>query len=74
MRHDVTIRKIGNSLGVTISDQVRELGLSEGDKLYIVKTKHGFELTPYDPDFAEAVKDAKKFMRSHRNAMKALAE
>ena len=74
MRHDVTIRKIGNSLGVTISDQVRELGLSEGDKLYIVKTKYGFELTPYDPDFAEAVKDAKDFMRSHRNAMKALAE
>ena len=68
------IRKIGNSLGVTLSDQVKELGLKEGDELFVVRTKHGIELTPFDPDFAEAMDDAREFMRQYPNAMKALAE
>jgi len=70
----VKIRKIGNSLGVTLSGQVRELGLQEGDTLYVAKTETGFELTPFDPDFAEALDAARKFMRKHPNAMKALSE
>lgn len=74
MSHPVKIRKIGNSLGVTISEQVRELGLKEGDTLFVVKTQHGIELTPYDPDFEEAMEDAREFMRAYPNAMKALAE
>lgn len=74
MSHPVKIRKIGNSLGVTISEQVREMGLSEGDTLFVVKTPNGIELTPYDPDFAEAMDDAREFMRAYPNAMKALAE
>jgi len=74
MSHAVKIRKIGNSLGVTISEQVRELGLKEGDSLYVVRTPNGIELTPYDPDFAEAMEDARDFMRAYPNAMKAMAE
>jgi putative addiction module antidote len=74
MTQAVKIRKIGNSLGVTLSEQVRELGLKEGDSLYVVKTATGFELTPFDPDFAEALDTAREFMRAHPNAMKALAE
>ncbi len=74
MSHPVKIRKIGNSLGITISEQVREMGLEEGDTLFVVKTPNGIELTPYDPDFAEAMEDAREFMRAHPNAMKALAE
>jgi len=74
MSDAVKIRKIGNSLGVTLSEQVRELGLQEGDTLYVAKTEAGFELTPFDPDFAEAVDAAREFMRKHPNAMKALSE
>lgn len=74
MSQHVKIRKIGNSLGVTISEQVREMGLKEGDSLYVVRTPNGIELTPYDPDFAEAMEDAREFMRAYPNAMKALAE
>lgn len=74
MSQHVKIRKIGNSLGVTISEQVRELGLKEGDSLFVVRTLNGIELTPFDPDFAEAVEDAREFMRSYPNAMKALSE
>lgn len=74
MSHPVKIRKIGNSLGITISEQVREMGLEEGDTLFVVKTPNGIELTPYDPDFVEAMEDAREFMRAYPNAMKALSE
>jgi hypothetical protein len=32
------------------------------------------QLTPFDPDFAEALDDAQALMRKYPNAMKALAE
>lgn len=74
MSQALKIRKIGNSLGVTLSEHLKELGLQEGDSLYVVKTSSGIELTPFDPDFAEAVDEARKFMRRYPNAMKKLAE
>ena len=74
MSRPVKIRKIGNSLGVTITEQIRALGLGEGDELFIVRTPNGIELTPYDPDFAEALDHARDFMKRYPNAMKALAE
>ncbi len=70
----VKIRRIGNSLGVTLSEHVRAMGLAEGDSLFVVKTPDGIELTPYDPDFAEALKAGEDFMRRFPNAMKKLAE
>jgi len=70
----VKIRRIGNSLGVTLSEQVRAMGLGEGDTLFVVKTRDGIELTPYDPDFAEALEAGEDFMRRFPNAMKKLAE
>ena len=74
MPESVKIRRIGNSLGVTLSEQVRAMGLGEGDTLFVVKTRDGIELTPYDPDFAEALKAGEDFMRRFPNAMKKLAE
>jgi putative addiction module antidote len=72
--HVVKIRKIGNSLGVTLSEQVRDMGLQEGDSLYVVKTRDGIELTPFDPDFAEALESARDFIRRYPNALKKLAQ
>ena len=74
MSRALKIRRMGNSLGVTLSEQVRELGLGEGDSLYVIRTRAGIELTPFDPDFAEAIDEARAFMRTYPNAMKALAE
>jgi hypothetical protein len=36
--------------------------------------RYGIELTPFDPDFAEALDDAQAFMHAYPNAMKTLAE
>jgi len=74
MNKSLVIRKVGNSLSVTISDFAKELGLGEGDRLFAVRTSRGVELTPYDPDFEKAIESARGFMRKYPNAMKKLAE
>jgi putative addiction module antidote len=68
------IRKVGNSLTVTVSDLARDMGLGEGDKVFAVRTPRGFEITPYDANFEKAVDAARAFMRKYPNAMKKLAE
>ena len=69
------IRKIGGSLGVVLPKELLgELGVGEGDLLYPVLTSDGLGLTPYDPDFANALEDGRDFMRRHRNAMRELAK
>ena len=75
MTEKLKIRKVGNSLGLILSQSIlKSLNLEEGDELFIVKTKEGIMITPYDPEFAEVLEDAQKFMKSHRNAFKKLAE
>ena len=51
-----------------------ELGVGEGDLLFPVRSPEGVGLTPYDPEFAEAIADGRDFMRRHRNAMRELAK
>ncbi len=74
MNKPLFIRKVGNSLTLTVSDIAKELGLGEGDPVYVVRTPNGFEVTPYDANFEKAVEAARTFMRKYPNAMKKLAE
>jgi antitoxin MazE len=74
MNKPLIIRKVGNSLTVTVSELAKELGLGEGDRVYAVRTPRGFEITPYDANFDKAVETARNFMRKYPNAMKKLAE
>lgn len=74
MNKPLIIRKVGNSLSLTISDLAKDMGLGEGDKVYAVRTPKGFELSPYDADFEKAVETARDFMRKYPNAMKTLAQ
>ncbi len=74
MNKPLIIRKVGNSLTVTVSDLAKDMGLGEGDRVYAVRTPRGFEITPYDPNFDKALETAREFMRKYPNAMKTLAE
>ncbi|MFT3986582.1 AbrB/MazE/SpoVT family DNA-binding domain-containing protein [Aestuariivirga sp.] len=74
MNKPLIIRKVGNSLSLTISDIAKDLGLGEGDKVFVARTPRGFEITPYDANFDTAVETARAFMRKYPNAMKKLAE
>ncbi|MEE8560227.1 MAG: AbrB/MazE/SpoVT family DNA-binding domain-containing protein [Alphaproteobacteria bacterium] len=69
------VRKIGSSLGLVLPKELlTELGVTEGDALYPVRTPNGIEMTPYDPEFAEILEDSFDYMRRHRNAMRELAK
>jgi len=75
MSTSLKVRKVGNSLGLILpKETLDELNVGEGDELFVVQTPEGIHLTPYNPEFAEAVEDARAFMDTHRNAFKKLAE
>ena len=71
----LTVRKVGNSLGVTLPAQAAQaLHVKEGDQLYLTEAPDGFRLTPYDPDFANAMEVAEGFMSRYKNALRDLAK
>ena len=71
----LTVRKVGNSLGVTLPAQAAQtLHVKEGDKLFLTETPGGFRLTPYDPKFAETLEAAESFMSRYKNALRDLAK
>ena len=71
----LTVRKVGNSLGVTLPSQATQtLRVKEGDHLYLTETPGGFRLTPYDPTFGETIEVAENFMRRYKNALRDLAK
>lgn len=71
----LTVRKVGNSLGVTLPAQAaRALHVKEGDPLYLTEAPDGFRLTPYDPDFEKTMEAAEDFMSRYKNALRDLAK
>lgn len=72
---EVTVRKIGNSLGVILPlEATTTLNVREGDKLFLTESPDGVRLTPYDPQFARQMEAASKGMREYRNALRELAQ
>ena len=72
---ELKIRKIGNSLGASIPKEIlSQLNVGEGDVLYVIRTPNGIELTPYDPEFQQAMEASRKITSRYRNALKELAK
>ncbi len=70
----VKVRRVGNSLGVTLTEQCRQMGVAEGDTLYVVKTEQGIELRPENDTFSRAVEAGRRLMKKYPNAMRELAK
>ena len=71
----MTVRKIGNSLGVILpAEATAALQVAEGDKLFLTQSPEGFRITPYDPAFERQMKVAAKGMKRYRNALRELAK
>ncbi len=71
MTTKLPVRKVGSGLGVSLPN---DLGLEEGDELYVIRTTEGLHLTRLDPEFDEAMDAASDFVKRYPNLMKALAE
>ena len=66
----LAIRKIGNSLGVILPKEVLEaFRVDEGDVLYLVESRDGLRLTPYDPEFEADLEAGRAILKRYRNAL-----
>lgn len=75
MPRKTVIRRIGNSLGVTIPRTMLEsYKLSEGERAHLVETDRGVLLTPYDPEFETAMSVYQESAKTYRDAMRELAK
>ncbi len=75
MSATVTVRKIGNSLGVILpKGGLGRLRLGQGDKLFLTETADGLLLTPYDERFGKQVESAERFMSEYRDTLRELAK
>jgi len=72
---ETKIRKIGNSLGVTLPKQlIDELHLKRGDKLTIEKNGGNLELKPIDPEFEEWAEAYRQANIDYKEVLKELAK
>jgi putative addiction module antidote len=70
-----TVRRVGNSLGITLPKTIMENDhLDEGDELHLVETDAGIVLTPFNPKFSRWAKAYERTNRKYRNVLKALAK
>jgi len=72
----VQIKKIGNSDGLILPKELMQrLHLKRGQQLHIVELAGGgFQVLPYDPDFAKTVEVAEQIMDEYRDSLAALAK
>lgn len=69
------VTTVGNSVGVILPKEILErLRVSKGDSLYVIETKQGIELTPFNPVLALQMEAAERVMREDRDALRKLAE
>lgn len=74
MTREVTLRRVGGSIGATLpKDMAERLNLAVGDRILAVETDRGILLTPYDATTERALMLAAKAARKYRNALRELA-
>jgi putative addiction module antidote len=75
MANTVKLTTIGNSVGIVLSKEIlAKLNVEKGDTLYVLETPEGIQLTPYDQDFADQMKAARRVMKENRDVLRRLAE
>ncbi len=72
----IEIKKIGNSDGLILPKELMQrLDLKRGQQLHIVALAGGgFQVLPYDPDFAKTMDVADEIMDEYRDTLAALSK
>ncbi len=76
MTDTLKVRRIGNSLGITMPKRISDhLRVKEGDTLHVIaEPGAGIRLSPYDPSFQATVKAFARTRAKYRNALRELAK
>ena len=74
--HRLKIRAVGSSSGAVFpKDLLAELGVRQGDTLFVTKAPDGsVRITPYDPVFKRQMEAAEEIMREDRDIFRALSK
>ena len=65
---------IGNSVGVILpKEALSRMHVKKGDKIYLVESPDGYQITPYDKELIKQLEVAEEVMKEDREALKALA-
>lgn len=68
------LRKIGNSVGITVpAEELSRLNLAAGDEVYLVREADGLRIEVYDPEFARKVRVFEAGAKQFRNALSELS-
>jgi len=71
----VTLHRMGGSVGATLpKDMAERLHVRPGDEVFIIETEQGVLLTPFDPDFQQAMTAYERTASKYRNALRELAK
>lgn len=69
------LKKIGGSVAAVIPRPMLDhLRLDAGDDVFLVETPEGILITPYDPEFRDAMAVYARGARRFRNALRELAK
>ncbi|MGH2360762.1 MAG: AbrB/MazE/SpoVT family DNA-binding domain-containing protein [bacterium] len=75
MVRELTVRRVGGSVGTTLpKEMAARLHVEPGDRLLAVETVDGILLTPYDPTTEKALAIAARAAKRYRHALRALAK
>jgi putative addiction module antidote len=71
---ELTLRKLGPSVGVVLPKDARDRMLLElGDRLVLVETESGWHLVPCEPEYERRMRVANTVFETPRDALRDLA-
>jgi antitoxin MazE len=69
------LRKTGNSLSTTWPKELlARLNVKEGDRLFVIETRPGIMVTPYDPELERTMQNPDAVIERFKHAYKVLAD
>lgn len=70
-----TLKKVGGSVATILPKSMLDrFHLEAGDDVFVVETDKGLLVTPFDPDFEEAMAIYARAAKKYRNALRQLAK
>jgi putative addiction module antidote len=72
---ELKLRRTGNSLStIWPKELLARLNVKEGDRLFVIETRQGVMVTPYDPQFERTMRNADQVIERFKHAYKVLAD
>ena len=69
----VKLQRLGGSVAAVLPKPMLDrLHLEAGDEVHVIETPDGLLITPFDPDFADAIAIYQRAARKYRNALREL--